>query len=539
MISVESLTATGAAPSGLPEGRGRRARMFSNPVIPGFHPDPSVCRVGDDFYLVTSSFEYFPGIPIFHSRDLVHWRPFGHVLTRKSQLDLLGMRSSGGIYAPTIRYARGRFYVITTNVWGGGNFFVTARRPGGPWSDPVWLDRQGIDPSLCFDDPHVYYTRNGKGADFDHPVIVQTRLDVRTGKLLGRPRPIWAGTGGVWPEAPHLYKVGTTYDLMIAEGGTAYGHTEIVARSSTPFGPFEVYPKNPIVTHRDRRHHPIQALGHADLVDLPDGTWWAVLLGIRPKNGRHHHLGRETFLAPVTWSLDGWPVIGHQGRVELEMQAPVLEPSPGVLRERDDFDDQDLHPVWSFLRNPYPRDWSLRARPGFLRLVGSSVTLDDVDSPALVVRRQQHFEVRCRTALDFAPSTPHEEAGLAVRANENFHYEIAVHRATSGREAFLRTRIRGKSRVVGLRALPEGPIELEVAASAERYVFRAGAPDALVELGSAPTKSLSTESVFAFGQNSFTGVCIGPYATGNGRPSKVPADFDWFEYRPSEAPAVA
>jgi xylan 1,4-beta-xylosidase len=517
--------------AGGPDNHG--LRTFANPVIPGFHPDPSVCKVGDDFYLVTSSFEYFPGVPLFHSRDLVHWRPIGHVLTRKSQLDLHRMRASGGIYAPTVRYSRGRFYVVTTNVWGGGNFFVTAKRPEGPWSDPVWLDSQGIDPSLSFVGDTVYYTRNGKGPDFDHPLIYQAEVDVKTGKLLGRMRPIWAGTGGIWPEAPHLYQIGTTYYLMIAEGGTGYGHSEIVARSSTPFGPFDVYPNNPIITHRDRPRHPIQALGHADLVELSDGTWWALLLGIRPKGGRHHHLGRETFLAPVTWTRDGWPVIGREGRVDLVMEAPGLESTPVRFRERDDFDDRTLDAVWSFLRNPYPNDWSLRARPGFLRLRGSAITLDDVDSPALVVRRQQHFEVRCRTVLDFAPSRAHDEAGLTVRTNESFHYDVAVlGTGTSGREAVLRSRVRGTSRVVARRSLGAGPIDLDVLATADRYVFRVGVADALEELGSLSTKHLSAESVQATGRNCFTGTCIGLYATGNGRPSSAPADFDWFDYRP-------
>jgi xylan 1,4-beta-xylosidase len=512
--------------------RGAAVPTFSNPVIAGFHPDPSVCRVGPDFYLVTSSFEYFPGVPIFHSRDLVHWRPIGHVLTRKSQLDLHRIRASGGIYAPTIRHARGRFYVITTHVGGGGNFFVTAKRPEGPWSEPVWLDADGIDPSLSFVDDKVYYTRNGKGADFDHPVIVQTTLDVKTGKLLGRPRPIWAGTGGIWPEAPHLYKIGTTYYLMIAEGGTGYGHTEIIARSSAPFGPFDACPSNPIVTHRDRPRHPIQALGHADLVELSDGTWWAVLLGIRPRNGRHHHLGRETFLSGVTWTRDGWPVIGDRGRIELEMPGPGLDAAPVPLPERDDFDDPKLDPVWSFLRNPYPRDGSLRARPGFLRLIGSRVTLDDVDSPALLVRRQQHFDLCCRTSLDFSPSRSHEEAGLTVRANESFHYDLAVRLEESGREAVLRSRVRGVSRILARHPLGAGPIEIELSATAERYTFRAGATDALATLGSLPTRNLCTERIEACGQNHFTGTCIGLYATGNGRPSASPADFDWFDYRP-------
>lgn len=533
---------------------GDEVRTFRNPIIAGFHPDPSICRVGADFYLVTSSFEYFPGIPIFHSTNLVDWRRVGHVLTRPSQLRLNRVRSSGGIYAPTLRYGRGRYYVVTTLIGGGGNFYVSARRPEGPWSDPVWLDREGIDPSFFFDEESVYYTRNGKGLDFDHPVICQARVDLKTGKVLGKMRTIWSGTGGIWPEAPHLFRVGSTYYLFTAEGGTRYGHSEVVARSSNPFGPFEGYPKNPILSQAGARRHPVQATGHADLVEHLDGTWWAVFLGIRPKNGRHHHLGRETFLAPVTWTRDGWPIIGNDGGVELEMPAPALREEStrrsASRSERDDFDTRTLDPVWSFLRNPSPRDWSLSARPGWLRLNGSSVTLDDVDSPALVVRRQQHFVVRCRAALDFHPRLPHEEAGLTVRADENFHYDLAVRRSETGgprsnrheagREAILRCRVRGRSRIVGRCALGDGPLLLEIAATESAYAFRAGAGDPiatgdpLATLGSLPAKALSAETIDASGVMCFTGVSIGPYATGNGHRSSVPADFDWIEYVPGD-----
>lgn len=508
-----------------------RARTYRNPVIPGFHPDPSICRVGSDFYLVTSSFEYFPGVPIFHSKNLIDWRLLGHVLTRKSQLPLHRVRSSGGIYAPTLRYGRGRYYVVTTNVGGGGHFFVSAKRPEGPWSDPIWLDRDGIDPSLLFDGDATYYTRNGKGTDIDHPLIYQAKIDLKAGKILGKMRPIWSGTGGIWPEAPHLYKIGCTYYLITAEGGTAYGHVENVARSLTPFGPFEGYPRNPVVSHRSLPRHPIQAAGHADIVELPDGTWWAVLLGIRPINGRHHHLGRETFLAPVTWTRDGWPVLGDEGRIELEMEGPRLAGgalSPPV--ERDDFDAATLAPEWNFLRNPNSRDWSLTTRPGWLRLRGSPVTLDDVDSPALLVRRQQHFAVLCRVALDFHPRFAHEEAGITVRGNENFHYDLAIVLGESGREAVLRRRVRGESRIVGRRCLGEGELLLELQATEKNYVFRAGVGEPVGLLGSLPTRGLSAETIGASGDMCFTGACIGMYATGNGRRSSVPADFDWFEY---------
>lgn len=538
-------------------------RTFVNPIIPGFHPDPSVCRVGRDIYLVTSSFEYFPGVPIFHSRDLVNWKQIGHVLTRKSQLDLHRVRSSGGIYAPTIRHANGRFYMITTNVDGGGNFFVTAQRPEGPWSDPIWLDRDGIDPSLLFADGTAYYTRNGKGPDRDHPLIYQTRIDPRSGRLASGPRQIWFGLGGIWPEAPHLYKIGRWYYLMTAEGGTAYDHSIVIARSRSAFGPFEGCPDNPILTHRHLPKHPIGATGHADLFQASDGSWWVVLLGVRPHVGRagragrtghagrdgrdgravlHHHLGRETFLAPVTWTKGGWPVIGSSGRVELTMAAPKLKPaSVAPLPVRDDFDSPSLSLVWNFLRNPRARDWSLTKRPGHLRLVGSTVTLDDVDSPALVARRQQHFDVRCHTLLEFSPRRVNQEAGLTIRANENFHYDLAVRKTGSGarsrRQVLLRARTRGLTKVMTRLPIPaDGPIHLQVTATRRWYAFSAcvglGTVVPMRRLGKLSTEALSSESIWASGTSYFTGVFFALYATGNRVRSTVPADFDWFDYVP-------
>jgi xylan 1,4-beta-xylosidase len=464
-------------------------RSYQNPILPGFYPDPSLCRVGGDYYLVTSSFEYFPGVPLFHSRDLVHWEQVGHVLTRRSQLDLSGVPSSAGVYAATLRHHGGRFYLVTTLIGGGGNFYVTARRPEGPWSDPIWLDRDGIDPSFLFTEAGAYYTRNGKGADFDHPVIHQATFDER---ITSRPRVIWRGTGGVWPEAPHLYRRGDLYYLVTAEGGTEYGHSVMVARSRSPFGPFEGCPTNPVLTHRGRRH-PIQATGHTDFVDLPDGSTWAVLLGIRPKGGRHHLLGRETFLAPVTWTSDGWPRIGP---VEIEMPAPPLAPCPvKAPPERDDFDARDLAPAYVFLRNPDPRDHSLSARPGHLRLCGSAVTLDEVASPAVVLRRQQHHRVRCRTSVEFDPRQPGEAAGLTVRANEDFRYDLSIGLGARGREVRLLRRVRGVTRVVRRMPIGKGPVCLEVVATDAEYAFRAGVGRRLQALGSLRSRELSAETI--------------------------------------------
>jgi xylan 1,4-beta-xylosidase len=508
---------------------------FANPVLPGCHPDPSVCRVGDDFYLATSSFEYFPGVPIFHSRDLVHWRQLGHVLTRKSQLDLTSAPSSGGIYAPTLRHAQGRFYLITTNIDSYLNFFVTATRPEGPWSDPIAVDRGGIDPSLTFDGATVYYSRDGKGKDFSHPVIQQAVIDIGSGKLVSKPRTIWRGTGGIWPEGSHLIRRGDWYYLLTAEGGTCYDHSIVVARSKHAFGPFVGAPNNPVLTHRERPRSPIQAVGHADLVQLQDGSWWAIMLGIRPQHGRFHHLGRETFLAPVTFGRDAWLRIGRRATLPLHQAGPALPLRPfPALKARDDFESNELGCAWQFIRNPSSRDWSLQARPGYLRLMGSASSLDDVAPQCAIVRRQQHFNLRCRAKMEFSPERENEEAGLVIRAREGYHYTLAIKLVGAQRCAMLTSTVDSKRAVMGCVAIRNESAILEVVADARRYTLLVVADGRRQELGQLPTRPLSSEYISARGPMHFTGVMIGLYASGNGRRSRAPADFDWFEYRAND-----
>ncbi len=499
---------------------------YKNPVISGFHPDPSVCRVGEDYYLVTSSFEYFPGVPLFHSRDLTHWRQIGHCLTRKEQLPLDKIRSSGGIFAPTIRYHFGTFYMITTNITGGGNFYVHTEDIFGEWSDPVWLDQGGIDPSLMFDDDgKVYFSSTGDNC------IVQSGIDIKTGKRLTGTKEVWSGTGGSCPEGPHLYKINGIYYLMIAEGGTEFGHMETVARSDSPWGPFEACPRNPILSHRSSAE-PIQCTGHGDLVRAHDGSWWMVFLGVRT-NGYPpcHHIGRETFLAPVKWADDGWPVIGHNGVVHLEMDAGTLpahrwDDEPVI----DDFDDEKLPSYWNFLRNPYDSDVSLIDKKGSLKLMGSEPGLDDLDSPAFVGRRQRHFCCRVSTLLDFAPKKENEEAGLAVFMNERHHYEIAVTYLKEKRHVIVRRRIGGLSSVTACKDIGDGPVTLGVEADRDRYIFSyALNKDKAEVVAEGETRYLSSEVA-----GGWTGIYFAMYASGNGKKCTAPAFFDRFEYSPCD-----
>jgi alpha-N-arabinofuranosidase len=500
------------------------AGRFQNPVLPGFYPDPSVCRVGADYYLVTSSFEYFPGVPIFTSQDLVSWRQIGHCLTRESQLALAGVKASQGIFAPTLRFHAGTFYLVTTNISGGGNFFVTTRDPAGPWSDPVWLEESawGMDPSLCFDDDgRVYFTRHGGG---ERGGIYQAEVDLERGALLGEAKLIWSGTGGIWPEGPHLYRRGDHYYLLIAEGGTGYDHWVTVARATSPWGPFEACPHNPVLTHRARPEHPIQATGHADLVDDAAGRSFCVFLGIRPSGGRYHHLGRETFLASVDWDTAGWPSIRGGAGVELELESPAeLSPAGSRAASRDDFTGPALGFAWNFVRNPLPGSWSLCERPSFLRLHGVPGSLDDLAPKAFVGRRQQHFGCTASTLLEFEPEGA-EEAGLCVRANEENHYDLFVTSAGAGRAIVLRARRLAQTETVLCMPIAPGAVELTIQAQPNSYEFFWSQRGVMRSLGSLPTRHLSTEIA-----GGFTGVYFGMYALG----ASARADFDWFDYLPS------
>ena len=488
-----------------------------NPVLPGFHPDPSICRVGEDYYLVTSSFEYFPGVPVFHSRDMVHWRQIGHCLTRPSQLSLELAGCSAGIYAPTIRHHAGRFYMITTNVSIEQHLLVSTDDPGGEWSEPVFLKHGSIDPSLLFDtDGSVYLTTQGDG-------IIQTRIDPDTGAFLSETRTVWRGSGGAHAEGPHLYHIGEWYYLMVAEGGTAYGHMETIARSRSPWGAFEACPFNPILSNRSSEDI-LQCTGHADLVEDHRGDWWAVFLATRSSgHPPRHHLGRETCLAPVVWTADGWPVIGDHGRVSISMPAKTLPAhswpvSPG----REEFRGERFGLEWNYLRNPRPGVITWGA--GGLRLHGSAVSLNDEDSPAWLGRRQEHVRCEIETEVQFEAQTANEEAGLCVLMNHQHHCEIAL---GLGR-VFVRQRIGSLQAVVAEAACASRTVRLRIKANELEYYFAWSGNGGRTwqNLAHGEVRYLTTEVA-----GGFTGVYLAMYATGNGQPCAQPATFAWCEYQ--------
>ncbi len=512
-------------------------RTFRNPIIPGFYPDPSICRVGEDYYLVTSTFEYFPGVPIFRSRDLVHWQQIGHVLDRPSQLDLDGIKPSHGIYAPTIRYHDGTFYMITTNVGKRENFCVTATDPAGPWSDPYWLDdAPGIDPSLLFDDyGRVYYTGNrrvpaGRSRFPGHCEIWLQELDLKTMQLAGEKHVLWDGAcGGVYAEGPHLYKIDGLYYLMIAEGGTGHDHAVTIARSETVTGPYHSNPRNPILTHRHLGlDYPIVNTGHADIVQTQDGEWWMVLLASRPYGGYYRNLGRETYLTPVRWE-DGWPIVSPgSGRVEFSYAAPDLPehrcPAPAAC---DNFETKELAFHWNFLRTPREPFWSLTERPGYLRLQLRPQAITRWENPSFVGRRQQHLHFVARTVLEFTPQGENEAAGIVLLQNNDFHFRCVLTLEHGNTVIRLVRRRAGQEEILGKKPVSGPRLYVKVEAVEQDYSFYfATNPEAWETLAEkADGRILSTDVA-----GGFVGAYIGMYASSNGRESENVADFDWFEY---------
>ena len=461
----------------------------------------------------TSSFIYSPGVPIFRSSNLVDWTQIGNVLDRPSQLDLAGTQdwSSLGIYAPTIRHHRGSFFMITTNVdfTGAKTFLVTSEDPAGPWSDPVPVPVPGIDPDLSWDDDgNCWVHFSGLGG------IARARIDVESGVLLEGPDLTWSGTGLQYPEAPHLYEREGVWYLLIAEGGTYGGHCVSVARGPSPIGPWEAAPANPILTHRST-DSPIQNTGHADLVEYPDGSWWMVFLGVRPKGvgPGFHTLGRETFLVPVRWD-GGWPVPSDPA---LEM-ATAPAPGPAIPRPgREEFDVPALGHHWVGVRRPPGAVSSLAARPGWLVLHGGEATLDSAE-PTFVGRRQQHHFCRVSTLVDAGPDA---EAGLSVLMDGAAHYDVAV----QGDHVVARARIGALESIVGRAPRPNGSVLLTVETVPDMH-----GPDAVSlgfedgggvarTLARLDGRALSTEAA-----GGFIGRLIGMYAVDGD------AAFEWFDY---------
>ena len=491
---------------------------YNNPIIPGFYPDPSVCRVGDDYYLVNSTFEYFPGVPVFHSKDLVNWQQIGHCIHRESQI-----KGEINIFAPTIRYRNGIFYMITTNVTFGGNFFVTASNPAGPWSDAVWVDMPEIDPDLFFDDDGKAYVVTSS--------FLLAEIDIATGKLLSERKKIWNSTGGRYPEAPHIYKKDGFYYLMAAEGGTEEAHMVTIARSHNIWGPYINNPSNPIATHVNvsGMGQPIQGIGHADIVQAHDNSWWMVIHGYRSVTGYppHHILGRETCLVPVSWPKGGWPVVNGNGTVPVNMTCPTLPLKPfGSKSSHINFDSPELGLEWNYIQPPTEGSFVLSPDEGTLALQGSALKIGDKGNPCFVGRRLSDIRFEATTRMEFSPKNENEEAGM-ILLNNGSHFDILVYNKRGKPHLavilqFGQTIYRSKE-----IALAPGFVDLKIEGNGPEFIFSYAQNNSEYKLiEKADARFLSTQTV-----GWFTGLYVGLYATGNGKPAKARAVFDWFEYK--------
>lgn len=535
-----------------------------NPILRGFNPDPSIVRVGPDIFIATSTFEWYPGVQIHQSRDLVNWRLAARPLAGAAQLDMRGAPDSCGVWAPDLSHADGRFWLVYTDVKRYGqttvtgaagaslrdfhNYLVVCDRIDGNWSDPVHLNSSGFDPALFHDDDGrswllnmLWDHRPGRGR---FAGIVAQELDRTSVRLVGERRLIFTGTERGFTEGPHLYKRDGWYHLLVAEGGTGWDHAVVMARARSLFGPYEVHPDGAVLTAAGRRDGPLARAGHGDLVELADGTTWLAYLCGRPLPGRERcPMGRETAIQPVRWGADGWL------RTETADAAPdplplrpALEPAPWPDSDWDGtFDGPELPADFQWLRTPDPSVlFSLAARPGWLRLWGRE-TIGSHFEQALVARRQEHFRYRATTRLDFAPAHFQQAAGLVCYYNSTkFHY-LHVTRGDEGRQLALMSAQADEgctSQVVA--ALPDEPIDLraDVDHDVLRFAWRPAGSEEWRYLPDSLDASILSDEVTVPGLPNFTGGFVG-MACQDMSGTGLPADFAWFRYEGEDTDKAA
>lgn len=510
-----------------------------NPILPGFYPDPSICRVGKDYYLVNSSFSYVPAIPIFHSTNLVQWEQIGNVLERESQVCLENCEHSGGIYAPTIRYHKGTFYVITTNISAGGNFLVTAKDPRGPWSEPHFLgdEAEGIDPSIFFDDDTCWYIgqrENSLGSRYfgDCEIWIQ-QLNIEKFCLEGESYAVLNGfqKNAVWPEGPHLYKKDGFYYILHAEGGTEKNHSIMIARSRDIKGPYEYCPANPIMTHRHLgKTAKITCVGHGDITDDAFGNWYMVLLGCRPYKG-YSLLGRETFLAKVGWE-DGWPVV-NPGIGMIQDIVTI----PGQILEKEklekcvyEFDKPVLPYEFISLRNPSNNAVMINSENNSVRLKMSSKTLKDAASPAYLALRQKHHKCLAETVMCIHPELEKDCAGLALVQSNSEHIRLECYIKDGKISVYTVSCFQSNDNIVDSyelplqTACPKIILKIEILGLTANCYLNNGEKEICVA-EDVDLCHLSTEKA-----GGFVGCTVGMFASANGNDSKGYAEFYRFSY---------
>lgn len=503
-------------------------QSYCNPILGGYYPDPSVCRVGDTFYMVNSSFAHFPAVPVFSSHDLVHWQQIGHVLDRPEQVNLDGLDMAQGIYAPTIRYCETNhtFYVITTCVGCGGNFVVKATDPRGPWSNPIWLPAVGgIDPSLFFDVNGLAYIVNNDAPQEEpqwdgHRALWLHQYDLDRDTTVGHP--VLLVDGGVrpadkpvWIEGPHLYRINGKYYLMAAEGGTGDAHSEVLFVSDDVMGPYTPAKVNPILTQRDLprdRQMPVTCTGHADIVDDADGQYYAVFLGCRPNASGTYNTGRETFLLPVTMTDEGFVILPKGEAVPYVVHKSNLhkpdsyEPTGGSFAWRTDFDDDTLPERFVMIRRPAKRWYDIANSA--LRLHPQSIALNSRNNPAFLAVRQQHIDFSAQTQVDFVPRSDGDMAGLACFQNDD-NYILFGKTRRDGRERLeVLENKKGKLSLAAHADLPnDAPLTLRVASHDAHYHFQCLYHGDTVNVASVDATHLSTDRA-----GGFVGAVVGMFA---------------------------
>jgi xylan 1,4-beta-xylosidase len=510
-----------------------KAGEYLNPIIAGYYPDPSVTRVGKDYYLVNSSFAHFPGLPIFHSTDLVHWTQIGNAIDRPGQLDFSGRSVSEAVFAPDISYHDGTFYIVNTCVQCRGNFVITAKDPAGPWSDPIWLPFEGIDPSIYWEGDRAYIVNNrapNETPRYDgHRAIWVQEYDWRAGKMVGESTQLVNGgvdlsKKPVWIEGPHIFKKDGWYYLTAAEGGTSVNHSQVVLRSKELRGPYVPFAGNPILTQRDldpKRQHPISAAGHAELVQTQNGDWWATFLATRPYADDYYNIGRETFLLPVTWK-NGWPIILDKGKtVPWTLAKPRLPASPapklptsGDFGYTDEFDGTKLAMQWIGVRTPKTPFYTVAN--GSLTMRGGDALGDRQGVPGFVGRRQQHAIADISTTLTFTPAKDGARAGLVAMQNDYAYLFFGLTRIDGQPRIALYTRSGRNTRdetapetlVASAPLNAKGPVTLSLHAKGGTMAFdyRVGGKTMTLK-NDLDTRFLSTARA-----GGFVGTVIGPYA---------------------------
>lgn len=474
---------------------------YENPIIRGFNPDPSVCRVGEDFYLVTSSFEYFPGIPIYHSKDLVNWKQIGNCIERPEQLPFEIAETDGGIWAPTIRFNNGRFYV-TAKFMKHGCFIVSSKDPSSGWSDPVTVDMKGIDPSILFDEGRAYYCTNQSAPDGKEAISL-AEVNADTGELLSDIKPIWSGMSDDRPqylEAPHIYHIGDWYYLFAAEGGTGFEHMITAARSNNIWGPYEDCSNSPLLTNRYNPGDTVACSGHGDLFDDANGNWWVVHLATRPDDEWYSHMGRETFLLPVIWN-DELPYIAD-GRSHIECDGPLCSKQRTIGAWQADFNT--IEPQWLFLRKPHIE--SYMTENGSMIIKPTTIKIsDNTGSPTFLAVRQKDIDCTVEADMEFVTENDGDEAGIAVYISNNGYYSVS------------KRKVKGKDHIVldkngecaAKIAMDDGigDITFRIEASKRNYEFYYSTNGCeYVKISSVPVLSRADAG------KCFTGTLIGIYA---------------------------